>query len=110
MGSGLGYGAGPVPVTVAHAPASRYPAGRSGPPKKSLPVMVVSLEKKNSTIGAPAPWVPWLHTVALTVAKVPGMALGSVRTEVMTKSGPFPTTSRFPAVALLLSLSSIVEL
>src|SRR4051812_44195051 len=106
MGPGLGVGAGPVPVTVAHAPAARYPAGESGPPKKSLPVMVVSLEKKNSTSGAPAPWVPWLHTVALTVAIAPGMTPGAVLTEVTTKSGPDPTINWFPSAVLLSSRSS----
>src|SRR3954464_13164426 len=109
MGSGLGYGAGPVPVTVVQAPAARYPGGGSGPLKKSLPVMVVSLEKKISTSGAPAPWGPWLHTVALTVVMAPGMALGAeVLTEVTAKSGPLPTATRFPTVVLLSSSSSAV--
>src|SRR4051812_14066153 len=111
MGFGFGYGVGPVPVTVVQAPAARNPGGGSGPLRKSLPVMVVSLEKKTSTIGALAPWVPWLQTVALAVTLAPGMASGAeVLTEVTTKSGPLPTATRFPTAVLLSSSSSAMEL
>src|SRR5689334_9687589 len=97
----LGEGAGPVPVTVVQAPAARAPVGGSGPLMKSLLVMVASLEKKTSTSGAGAPWLPWLQTVALTVTLAPGMAFGAeVLTEVTTKSGPSPTATRFPTAVL----------
>src|SRR4051812_35929425 len=68
--------------------------------------MVASVEKKASTSGAPAPCVPWLHTVAVTSTGLPGSALGAVLTAETTKSGALPTPARFPASELLSSNSS----
>src|SRR5437660_516417 len=72
--------------------------------------MVASVEKKTSTSGAPAPCVPWLHTVAEIATAAPGSAAGAVLTAETTQSGPLPTPTRFPASELLSSNSSGVEL
>ena len=71
--------------------------------------MAASVEKYTSTGALPLA-VPWLHTVTATCTLPPDGALGDALTWVMTRSGLSPTPTRFPAVALLSSISSVTLL
>src|SRR5438045_1318707 len=104
-----GPGTYAVPVWVVHAPGFSHGPGGSALLQKSAEVMVASVEQKRSP-GALPPAVPWLQYVTVTCTWLPAVALGAVLTWVTMKSGLFPTPTRFPAAALLSSISSCTEL
>src|SRR5688572_7378346 len=93
---------------VAHSPAARVPIPPL-PMSWSVTVMVLSVERYTSK-AVIACTVPWLQTVTTTVLGAPGATETGPLTWVTTRSGRKPIPIRFPARALLVSISSGVLL